>query len=148
MGQSDESEAVVRPVRAGDIAALADLWVASWQAAMPQIDFSARRDWIVGVLGAAGHVTLVVEIAGAQAGFATFEGGYLHQLVVAQASKGRGLATLLLDAVKAQAGDGLALDVNAANARAVRFYERQGFRKTGEGTNPVSGLATWALEWP
>ena len=43
---------------------------------------------------------------------------------------------------------GSALDVNQANARAVRFYEREGFRKVGEGVNPVSGLETLAMEWP
>jgi putative acetyltransferase len=68
--------------------------------------------------------------------------------VVAQARKGRGLATRLLDAAKARARDGLRLDVNAANARAVRFYAREGFRKVGEGVNPASGLPTLAMAWP
>ena len=137
----------MRPLLAGDIAALADLWVASWQEAMPAIDFVARRDWIVAFLGAPGHSTWVAEVAGRPAGFVTLEGRYLHQLVVARESKGRGLAKVLLDAAKAPATDGLALDVNQANVRAVRFYEREGFRKVGEGVNPVSGLAIWAMEW-
>ena len=147
MGQSDESEAHLRPLRAGNIAALADLWVASWQEAMPTIDFAVRRDWIVAFLGAPAHETLVAEIAGRPAGFVTLEGGYLHQLVVARESKGRGLATVLLDAAKARAIDGLRLDVNQANARAVRFYEREGFCKVGEGVNQASGLATWTMAW-
>ncbi|VVB48079.1 Acetyltransferase, GNAT family [Beijerinckiaceae bacterium RH AL1] len=138
----------MRPLRAGDVEALAELWVASWQAAMPEIDFAARRDWIVAFVGEPGRVTLVAELGGAPAGFATLEGAYLHQLVVAQARKGRGLATALLDAAKAGARDGLRLDVNAANARAVRFYEREGFRKVGEGVNPASGLPTLAMAWP
>ena len=146
--QSDESEAHLRPLRASDIGHLADLWVASWQEAMPEIDFAARRDWIAAFLGAAGRETLVVEAAGMPAGFATVEGRYLHQLVVARECKGRGLAQVLLEAAKARAKGGLALDVNAANVRAVRFYEREGFRTVGEGTNPTSGLATLAMEWP
>ena len=138
----------MRPLRAGDIAALADLWVASWQEAMPEIDFSARRDWIVAFLGEPGHATLVAEVAGRPAGFVTVERRYLHQIVVARASKGRGLAKVLLDAAKARATDGLALDVNQANLRAVRFYEREGFRKVGKGVNAVSTLETWAMRWP
>ncbi len=148
MGHSDESEAVLRLLRADDVALLADLWVASWQAAMAEIDFAARRDWIARFLREPGRITLVAEVAGAPAGFATVEGRYLAQLVVAQAHKGRGMAKALLDAVKAQARDGLRLDVNKANARAVRFYEREHFRKVGEGINEASGLATWAMDWP
>jgi putative acetyltransferase len=40
---------------------LADLWVASWQETMPNIDFSARRDWLVNhisTLEAAGAITI------------------------------------------------------------------------------------------
>ncbi len=147
MRESDESEARVRPLGACDVAGLADLWIASWREAMPTIDFAARRAWIVGFLGEAKHETLVIEAAGAPAGFVSVEGGYLHQLVVAPAAKGRGLAKLLLDAAKARVPAGLKLDVNQANARAVRFYEREGFRVVGEGLNSGSGLATWAMRW-
>ena len=72
--------------------------------------------------------------------------GYLHQLVVAPSAKGRGLAIRLLDAAKS--GGPLTLDVNQANVRAVRFYEREGFSRAGAGRNPVSGLATWTMRWP
>ena len=147
MRQSDESEAVPRLLRQCDIAALAELWVASWQEAMPEIDFAERRGWIVAFLGEDRHTTLVAEVAGRVAGFATVEGGYLHQLVVAPSAKGSSLARVLLDAAKAHADGGLALDVNQANVRAVRFYEREGFRIVGEGLNPASGLATWAMRW-
>lgn len=137
----------MQPLRAADIAALADLWVASWQETMPAIDFAARRGWIVTFLGEPAHATLVADLAGAPAGFVSCEGAYLHQLVVAPAAKGRGVARLLLDAAKAGAPEGLALDVNQANARAVRFYEREGFSVRGPGVNPASGLATWAMRW-
>ena len=148
MRQSDNSEAV-RPLRATDIPALVDLWVASWREAMPAIDFEARRDWISRVLVAPGHATLVTEGGGVAAGFVTLEEAHLHQLVVAPAAKGTGAAPRLLDAAKAAAAAaGLNLDVNQANTRAVRFYEREGFRRVGEGVNPASGLATWSMRWP
>ena len=128
-------------------AALVDLWVASWREAMPSIDFEARRSFCAVALRAPGHRLFVARSNGDPQGFATLEGDHLHQLVVATSAKGRGIAAALLDAVKAQASSGLSLDVNQDNARAVRFYEREGFAITGSGANPRSGLATFALRW-
>ena len=51
-----------------------------------------RHKWIVAFLREPGRATLVAEVAGLVAGFATIEGRYLNQLVVAQASKGSGIA--------------------------------------------------------
>ena len=36
----------IAPVNAALMPALADLWVAAWTQAMPQIDFEARRPWL------------------------------------------------------------------------------------------------------
>lgn len=130
-----------------DEAALVGLWVASWQEAMPAIDFEARRGFIADALREPRHVVLVARLGGDPVGFAIVEAGHLHQLVVASATKGSGAAVALLDAVKARAPDGLTLDVNEINARAVRFYEREGFFRVGSGMNPASGLATLALRW-
>ncbi|MDR3463907.1 MAG: GNAT family N-acetyltransferase [Beijerinckiaceae bacterium] len=143
-----ESTTLVRPLAPGDIAALATLWVRSWQETMPAVDFEARRPWIAGFLAGDGLSTLVAE-AGALQGFVTLEPAraYLHQLVVSPEVKGRGVAGALLDAAKALLPDGLTLDVNQANARAARFYEREGFARVGEGVNAASGLATWRMVW-
>ena len=37
----------IAPIRDAERAALLDLWVASWRATFPTIDFDARRDWFV-----------------------------------------------------------------------------------------------------
>ena len=115
---------------------------------MPAIDFAARWSWISAVLANPANVTLVIEQYGAALGFAVIEGSLLHQLVVARAAKGRGIAPALLAAVKARAATGLALDVNQDNPRAVRFYLREGFRRTRAGRSSGSGLATWHMRWP
>jgi putative acetyltransferase len=39
------------------------------------------------------------------------------------------------------------LDVNADNARAIRFYERRGFVQVGRGANTLSGRPTVMMEW-
>ena len=142
----------LRRQRDGDVPALADLWVRAWAETMPAIDFEARRDWIVNFLEgpeSGSRLTVVAVTGDVPVGFVTIEPAvaYLHQLAVAPASKGKGIATALLAAAKAAAPDGLTLDVNQANTRAVRFYEREGFSKAGEGVNAGSGLATWRLGW-
>ena len=94
------------------------------------------------------NTILVADRAGAALGFAILEGELLHQLVVAPDAKGSGAATALVAAAKARAPQGLVLEVNQGNPRAVRFYLREGFRRTGEGRNAGSGLATWHMRWP
>ncbi|WP_246725051.1 GNAT family N-acetyltransferase [Beijerinckia sp. L45] len=143
---------ILRPLRPADMPALADLWVRSWQETMPAIDFAARRDWIVGFLAgpeAGARATLVAERDGTPVGFVTTEPArrYLHQLVVASSAKGGASGKALLDAAKRDAADGLMLDVNQDNARAVRFYEREGFVRESAGVNAASGLKTWRMVW-
>ena len=62
-------------------------------------------------------------------------------------AKGGGAAQTLLAAAKDRSPGGLDLLVNQANARAVRFYQREGFAIAGEGCNPASGLPTFAMRW-
>ncbi len=145
--KGDDLRVATGPVDAADEAALVDLWVASWREAMPAIDFEARRGFCASAFRAPGHRLLVASLKSEPVGFATLKGDHLHQLVVATSVKGRGIATALLDAVKAQATSGLTLDVNQANARAVGFYKREGFVVIGSGENGTSRLATFALRW-
>lgn len=131
------------------MAELVDLWVSAWAQAMPSIDFEARRGWFVDHLSALRDAGTDVWCAfdvsnGAMAGFITLDAssGLINQLAVAPAYWGHGAAqSLLAQALRAASGP-LVLDVNEANARAVRFYEREGFRRVGEGINPNSGLKT------
>ncbi len=136
----------IRTIAEGDRAGLVDLWTASWRQAMPTIDFEARRGWIASFLAAPDYTTLVAENRGI-VGFVSLRGSILHQLVVAPVAKGTGAAQALLEAAKAFAPDGLELEVNKDNARAVAFYRREGFVQVGESSNPNSGLATWRMSW-
>ena len=137
----------------GHMAELTDLWVASWAEAMPSIDFEARRGWFVDHLSALRDQGTLVWCAfdastGAMAGVVTLDvaTGLIDQLAVAPRMWGLGPARALLDVVRRAAKVPLVLDVNADNARAIRFYEREGFRRTGEGVNPNSGLKTFRYQ--
>lgn len=129
-----------------------DLWVAAWRAAMPEIDFDARRSWCAAhldALAAAGVRVVVAELAGTVAGFVTVDTrrGHVDQLAVHPEAQGSGVADRLIARAKVLAPGGLALDVNAVNGRARRFYARHGFRTVGAGVNARSGLPTLTLNW-
>lgn len=142
-------------VRTGaDLASLAELWVASWQEAMPGIDFSARKTWFIerlNELETAGAVTICAfDGSNRLLGFVNFDpaAGYLDQIAVAPDTKGGGAARLLLAEARRLSPGGLILEVNQDNPRALRFYEREGFEKFAEAINPRSGLKTWRLRLP
>lgn len=143
----------LRPFAPADTQPLLDLWTAGWTQVLPFIDFAARRPWMEARLQehlAAGATIVVAEAGSRAAGFVVFNSatGYLDQIAVSPEARGTGLAKLLLERAKDASPAGLSLHVNVDNPRAVRFYEREGFRRVGEGTNPRSGLPILRYQWP
>ena len=141
----------LRPYRTEDEDALIDLWRETWQQAYPSIDFAARVNWWRErwrrelVPKAA---IIVAEQDGIPAGFVTIDAsGYLDQLVVAPDRWGSELASRLVDEAKRRSPDRITLLVNQDNARAIRFYERNGFIHAGEDVNPTSGRPVLKMEW-
>ncbi|WP_429024663.1 GNAT family N-acetyltransferase [Bradyrhizobium sp. I1.14.4] len=141
----------LRPYRAADEDAAIELWRLTWQQAYPSIDFNARVEWwrerwrneLV-----ANAAIVVAEQEGSLAGFVTIdETGYLDQLVVDPARWGSPLASALADEAKRLSPDGVTLLVNKDNARAIRFYERNGFVHAGEDVNPTSGRQVLKMAW-
>ena len=141
----------LRPYRAEDEDAAIALWQRTWQQAYPSIDFAARLAWWRErwrnelVPDAA---IIVAETAGAPIGFVTIDKeGYLDQLVVAPEQWGSEVARSLVDEAKRRSPDGITLLVNKDNARAIRFYERNGFVHAGESVNPASGRPLLKMAW-
>ena len=141
----------LRPYRADDEDALIELWLKTWQRAYPSIDFAARVPWWRErwrnelVPNAA---IIVAEDAGALLGFVTIDGkGYLDQLVVAPDHWGSKLAEALVNEAKRLSPDSITLLVNDDNARAIRFYERNGFIHAGKDVNPSSGRPVLRMIW-
>jgi putative acetyltransferase len=141
----------LRPYRADDEDAAIALWQQTWQQAYPAIDFAARVKWWRErwrselVPDAA---IMVAEEAGALIGFVTIDAsGYLDQLVVAPTYWGSELGDALVDEAKRLSPDRITLKVNTDNARAIRFYERNGFVRAGEDVNPTSGRPVLKMEW-
>lgn len=142
----------VREGVGADRPALLDLWIDAWQAAMPAIDFEARRDWMeqrLDALAVAGATIMVACDDAGIAGFVTADPirRDLDQLAVAPDRQGHGVARTLIDAAKALSPRGLTLSVNAGNPRAIALYLRMGFVVTGHGANPRSGLPVQTMAW-
>ena len=141
----------LRPYRDEDEDAAIELWRHTWQQAYPSIDFTARVPWWRErwrselVPNAA---VIVAEQAHALIGFVTIDGsGYLDQIVVAPDHWGSNLAVALLDEAKRRSPGAVTLKVNKDNARAIRFYERNGFGYAGEDGNPTSGKPVLKMAW-
>jgi putative acetyltransferase len=141
----------LRPYRSEDEDAAIALWLETWQRAYPSIDFAARVTWWRerwrGEL-VPNAAIIVAERADALIGFVTIDAsGYLDQLVVAPDRWGSELADALIDEAKRLSPDRITLLVNTDNARAIRFYERNGFVRAGDDVNPTSGRPVLRMEW-
>jgi putative acetyltransferase len=141
----------LRPYRSEDEDAAIALWLESWQRAYPQIDFVARVTWWRQrwrselVPNAA---IIVAAQADALIGFVTIDAsGYLDQLVVAPDYWGSELGNALVNEAKRRSPDRITLLVNKDNARAIRFYQRNGFAHAGDDVNPTSGKPVLKMEW-
>ena len=136
-----------------DLPALLDLWAAAWRETGFAIDFEARRPWLDERLrthrASGGAIVVGLDASGRPAGFVTLDpaNGYLDQLCVAPHERGSGLAAALLDAAKRLAPGVVELDVNEANGRARRFYEREGFQAVTRALSAQSGLPTLRMRW-
>ena len=142
----------LRPYAEADWPALLALWIESWSATRPGIDFSARAPWLAGLFErtrAEGGKIVVAEDGTGLIGFVLFDpqSGWLEQIALAPRAFGSGAAQALLGEAKAACPGGVGLDVNADNFRALAFYRSEGFIQTGVGQNALSGLPTLTLNW-
>jgi putative acetyltransferase len=142
----------LRPYTPADEDAAIDLWRRTWQQHYPHLNFNERvagwrRRWRNELVPAA-RIALA-EAYGALVGFVTVDPKtmYLDQIVVAPELWGSGVALRLLDEAKRISPRGLDLLVNKDNFRAIRFYEKHGFKYAGEDMNPVSGQPVNRMAW-
>ena len=140
-----------RPITDSDLPNLLDLWVNSWSEVMPLIDFNKRRLSFTKILEThrANRFCVVglfdVDLLGFIAVHPTT--GDLDQICVRTDAKGSSAALALLNHAKVLSPECLTLKVNTVNLRAIRFYEREGFVRIGNGLNPHSGLPIFHYRW-
>ena len=142
----------LRRYNPADEDAAVELWRRTWQLAYPQLDFTARLPWwrqrwrdeLVPVA-----TITVAEAAGTLFGFVTVDPKSfdLDQIVVAPEAWGTPVAAALIVSAKQISPQGLDLHVNTDNARAIRFYEKQGFVISGQAINWRSGAPVHKMSW-
>jgi putative acetyltransferase len=144
--------ATLRRYQLRDEDASVALWLRTWQASYPELDFAERLDWWRErwrneLLPAAEVV--IAETDGTMIGFVTVDRRtlYLDQIVVAPEHWRSGVGAMLIAEAKLIAPAGLDLDVNIDNVRAIGFYRRLGFLITGAGNNPISGKPVHRMSW-
>ena len=143
---------LLRPYTPADEDAAIELWRHTWQQHYPQIDFGGRVKWWRErwrqELVPTAAIT-VAELDGRIVGFVSVDPqtGYLDQIVVAPEAWGSDVANRLMDEARRISPTGLELKVNADNARAIRFYQKQGFVDVGEAVNEISGAPVRMMRW-
>lgn len=131
---------LLRPATAADMPAVADLWHTGWHDAhathVPE-GLTAARTLEAFHERAARRVpdTTVAVVDGQVGGFVMVTGDEVEQVYVATAHRGSGVAATLLAAAETQVAAGYEvawLAVVSGNARARRFYEREGWADEGD----------------
>ena len=142
----------LRPYDAKDEDAAIALWLRSWQATYPELDFAARLDWWRerwrSELTKSADI-VIAETAGEMIGFVTVDPQtcYLDQIVVAPEHWASGIGSALIAVAKQLSPSTLELHVNTDNARAIALYQKLGFGITGDGVNPISGKPVHRMRW-
>lgn len=142
----------LRRYEARDEDATIALWLRSWQAAYPALNFDERLAWWRerwrNELVPTAEIVVAETVQGI-VGFVTVDVRtlYLDQIVVAPERWRSGVGAALIGEAKHLSPAGLDLDVNTDNARAIRFYEKLGFSIGGAGVNPISGKPVHRMRW-
>lgn len=124
------NDIVIRRAAGSDAAAVAEVWLRSYAAALPGVRRAHTDDevraWIREVV-VPGRETWVATVDDSVVAMMVREGNALDQLYIDPAWQGRGIGGRLVDVAKERSPSGLTLWTFQVNEVARRFYERHGF---------------------
>jgi GNAT superfamily N-acetyltransferase len=146
------AEPVLRRAVTADAAAVADVWLRSFAAALPSVRSVHTDeqvcDWIREVVIGV-HETWVICLGDAVAGMMALDGTDIDQLYLDPSHRGQGLGDLLIAQAKRRRPQGLGLWTFQVNTAARRFYERHGFRETvrSDGSHNEEREPDIRMEW-
>jgi ribosomal protein S18 acetylase RimI-like enzyme len=131
----------IRRAEVSDANTIAMIMLTARLAAMPWLPVvhtDAELRWWVRTSMLVSTTVWVAEEAGQPVGFAALRGEVLDHLYIHPYEWSRGIGTQLLDTVRSEPLDMLALYVFQRNARARRFYEARGFKLMALGTGATN----------
>jgi GNAT superfamily N-acetyltransferase len=126
---------VLRQARAEDLAACAEVFLAGYRQAFPSHppDYYVPQRYYESIVGEDQWVAAVgYEIIAVLSIY--WPENFVHSLYVLPEHQGRGIGRRLLATVLCRAKGVCELKCDRANARAIRFYRKLGWREVGEGT--------------
>ena len=128
----------IRPATVEDAARIADVWLSSWRATFdfePAHPDEVVRRWVREELLAEAEDWVATDPSNGDSVIALLglSDTMVEQLYVRPDRIGRGVGRALLELAKRRRPDGLDLYCFAANDRARRFYERNGFEAVAFG---------------
>jgi GNAT superfamily N-acetyltransferase len=152
---------IVRNAQPGEIDHLAQLWYDGWQdghAAVVPVELAKLRtlESFRERLSANLSSVRVTGPVGSPLGFNWIKGDELYQLYVSSEARGSGVAATLIDAAEEQLrSEGVRtawLACAIGNDRAAKFYDKRGWKRTGNMINELQtqegifSLETWRYE--
>ncbi len=142
----------IRTARRSELHAIARLWMESWESTGLPGGPNHRFDLVRARLDrelAAGWSLYVATIADRIVGMLAIRPGdkHLDQLFVAPSFQGRGIGKALLAFARTQMPNEMWLRTPVENLRAIRWYEREGFRKEREELRPDHPLKRGYYRW-
>jgi putative acetyltransferase len=132
----------VRPAQADDRAQLLDLWersVRTTHAFLEEGDVVALRPLVAKELASDAFDWWVLISTGASIGFLGFANDTIEGLFIDPDHHRQGGGRFLVEHAQSLSAGALAVDVNASNEAALRFYERLGFSVVGRSPTDSGG---------
>jgi GNAT superfamily N-acetyltransferase len=151
LAASGPGSVAIRRAAEADGPSVGDVYLASFRATydfpLAHSDDTVRR-WIRDTV-IADQETWVAEQDARVVGLLVVAPGWIEQLYVAPDHLGEGIGRALLDHAKARSPNGLSLYTFQVNARARRFYERNGFTAEwfGDGSANEEGQPDVRYVW-
>lgn len=151
MREVADRDPVLRRAVDDDAAAVTEVWLRSWNAALPGVQRAhpddACRSWIASQVHH--RETWVADAGGAVVGMMVLGDGWIEQLYLDPDWRGQGLGDRFVAVAKERSPAGLQLYAFQVNGPARRFYERHGFVaiELGDGSTNEEHEPDVRYEW-
>ncbi|MGH7234671.1 MAG: GNAT family N-acetyltransferase [Candidatus Saccharimonadales bacterium] len=120
----------IRPAELDEVEAIANIYIASFKAAMPAVKLAHNeneiKEWFKKVLVPNGG-TWVADDEGNLVGFMSLDDDMLEELYLTPSAQGKGVGSMLMEKAKQLNPTGLKAYTFQINNVARKFYEKHGF---------------------